>query len=312
MWAALTRRRAFQSLLARHGDNARKALPGSISEALGFERSIKDFTTSIRSIGSISLRMTGDSILAAANPGTITNQKHLAPYAASRLSIQQGNAWLFSFQARFSTASDSAAQPATVAETGISKEEAREQARLRSNRGVLEFICKEGLAGPMKAGRPWRTSELRLKSFEDLHKLWFVLAKERAMLWTEKEWCRSNHRYWAGGKFKLLKIKISMARLKHVVNERLRSYKAAQRLLLQWEYHQNPIPPRTEEDFRIHKLRAKNRLGRDRWFERKRKEGVLKDYGKNPIHLEGGQVIIRDPAVLAKTPLVEGTKPKSE
>lgn len=98
--------------------------------------------------------------------------------------------------------------------------------KLNSQRGVEQFLDIGTSAGARRTGRSWRVSELRLKSFDDLHKLWFILLKERNVLLTEKAWCKTNSRHWTNGESNLFKVKTSMQRVKGVVAERIRAVKS--------------------------------------------------------------------------------------
>lgn len=70
-------------------------------------------------------------------------------------------------------------------------------------------------------GRSWRAEELRLKSHEDLHKLWYVLLKEKNKLKSDMLVSQQLQQMFYGYS-DILKVKLSMARLLTVVNERKR------------------------------------------------------------------------------------------
>ncbi|KAI8637551.1 mitochondrial 39-S ribosomal protein L47 (MRP-L47)-domain-containing protein [Parasitella parasitica] len=82
-------------------------------------------------------------------------------------------------------------------------------------------------------GRAWKAQELRQKSFEDLHKLWYVLLKERNVLATQREEAsrlKLPTQLWTN-QGRLKKCQKSMARIKFVLYERQREYE--QQLLKQ-------------------------------------------------------------------------------
>ena len=68
-------------------------------------------------------------------------------------------------------------------------------------------------------GRKWKHSELRIKSNTDLHKLWYILLKERNMLLTMRQECRRLGRPMPGPT-RYHKVKLSMSNVQIVINER--------------------------------------------------------------------------------------------
>ncbi len=82
-----------------------------------------------------------------------------------------------------------------------------------------------GEPGTFKTGRAWRAQELRLKSFDDLHKLWYVLLKESNKLTTERRLAKRLGSSMANPE-RVKKVRQSMARLKTVVGERSREFQA--------------------------------------------------------------------------------------
>jgi len=75
----------------------------------------------------------------------------------------------------------------------------------------------------VKAGRSWRVDDLRVKSNTDLHKLWYVLLKERNMLMTMEHEAKRALELFPNPE-RIDKVEESMANLETVVRERNKAY----------------------------------------------------------------------------------------
>ncbi|KAG4304707.1 hypothetical protein PORY_001760 [Pneumocystis oryctolagi] len=111
---------------------------------------------------------------------------------------------------------------------------------------------KEVLSTPkndMKHGRAWMASELRLKSFEDLHRLWYLCLKERNIIATQKHE-RQRLRIFTGieeASKRDHQVRLTMARLKFVLNERIRAWREAKKLKEEDTHTKNELPSSSED-----------------------------------------------------------------
>ena len=78
-------------------------------------------------------------------------------------------------------------------------------------------------AQSVRSGRSWSKEELRIKCNSDLHKLWFVLYKERNMLLTMQELAKSEKELFPSPE-RVEKVEESMVNLEDVVRERNKAY----------------------------------------------------------------------------------------
>nr|CAB3263983.1 39S ribosomal protein L47, mitochondrial-like [Phallusia mammillata] len=88
--------------------------------------------------------------------------------------------------------------------------------------GLEEFFDNPKTFGKRKItkiGSPWTKDQLRRKSLLDLHKLWFVLLKERNMLLTLENICRETDEPMPGEE-RLEKVAESMSNLRDIITER--------------------------------------------------------------------------------------------
>ncbi|KAK3589560.1 hypothetical protein CHS0354_041689 [Potamilus streckersoni] len=95
----------------------------------------------------------------------------------------------------------------------------------QSRNGLMEFFDEKinWAMDKIAVGRPWRVDELRIKSNEDLHKLWYILLKERNMLMTMEEEYKRELRVFPSPE-RIFKVEESMENLQQVVKERNEAY----------------------------------------------------------------------------------------
>lgn len=75
----------------------------------------------------------------------------------------------------------------------------------------------------IRVGRAWRLDELRIKSNSDLHKLWYVLLKERNMLYTMEHECKDKMKLFPNPE-RIDKVQESMNNIETVIRERNVAY----------------------------------------------------------------------------------------
>ncbi|POS78630.1 50S ribosomal protein L4 [Diaporthe helianthi] len=81
-------------------------------------------------------------------------------------------------------------------------------------------------------GRSWKVEELRRKSWEDLHSLWWVCVKERNRIATGN-WERSKGKYGYGdseSKGREMEVRKTQAAIKHALTERFYAWEDARKL----------------------------------------------------------------------------------
>ncbi|URD89915.1 dof zinc finger protein [Musa troglodytarum] len=72
---------------------------------------------------------------------------------------------------------------------------------------------------PVIYGCSWKACELRLKSWDDLQKLWCVLLKEKNMLMTQSQMLHAQNLRFPNPE-RIPKVRKSTCRIKHVLTER--------------------------------------------------------------------------------------------
>ncbi|KAJ3175019.1 39S ribosomal protein L47, mitochondrial [Geranomyces variabilis] len=127
------------------------------------------------------------------------------------------------------------ASPTTAATAAAPTSPAAQQNNLGLRRGLEDFF-EESLGRwswneeEVPTGRAWLAAELRTKSFEDLHCLWWTCIKEQNRLYSQKEESRRFNIFFPHRQ-RLNECKLTMKRIKLVLWERRIAWFRAQAVL---------------------------------------------------------------------------------
>ncbi|PIN01356.1 hypothetical protein CDL12_26135 [Handroanthus impetiginosus] len=83
--------------------------------------------------------------------------------------------------------------------------------------GCLQFYSEDALLFKWQ-NNYYKASELHLKSWDDLHKLWYVLLKEKNMVMTQRQMLHAQNLRFPNPE-RIPKVRKSMCRIKHVLTE---------------------------------------------------------------------------------------------
>lgn len=85
---------------------------------------------------------------------------------------------------------------------------------------LSELANEDGKKPPRTtSGRSWKIDELRIKSNEDLHALWYVCLKEKNLLLSDKALILKYRDKFVGD-VRVQKVNLTMRRIKEVMRER--------------------------------------------------------------------------------------------
>ncbi|XP_072940589.1 large ribosomal subunit protein uL29m [Epargyreus clarus] len=95
----------------------------------------------------------------------------------------------------------------------------------KTQNDLMEFfdVKKNWNESNIRVGRAWRLDELRIKSNTDLHKLWYILLKERNMLYTMEHECNQRVKVFPNPE-RIDKVQESMNNIETVIRERNVAY----------------------------------------------------------------------------------------